>query len=177
MTDIFKTYSEMEQEDIILAFKGDVTQELLSSVYSIVESRLENDHEALRKKKKFYQVVVECLQNVYHHMEQPESSASKPAIFLIARGKDNSLHIMTGNFISIAKRDSLTTQIEKMNTMTGEELRAYHLDKLSSTQLSEKGGAGLGIIEIARKSGNKLDYRFDTISEQHAFFSLSVTVN
>lgn len=177
MKDIFTIYSEMDNEDILLAYKGDVTKELLSSIYSIVESHLEKNHEALRRKKKFYQVVVECLQNVYHHMEQPDSEAGYAAIFLIGKGKDNSLRILTGNFISNAKREPLEKQIEKINAMTMEELRAYHLSKLSTAQLSEKGGAGLGIIEIARKSGNKLGYRFFPFSEHYSFFSLSVTVN
>jgi hypothetical protein len=45
----------MQRDDIILSFKGDITQDLLSSVYQIMESRLENEKEDVRRKKKFYQ--------------------------------------------------------------------------------------------------------------------------
>ena len=66
---LYDIYLNMEKEDIILSFKGDITKDLLSSVYQIIEARIENENEDNRRKKKFYSVLVECLQNMYHHME------------------------------------------------------------------------------------------------------------
>ena len=60
--------------------------------------------------------------------------------------------------------------------MNSSELKAKYLEKLSRTKLSDKGGAGLGLMDIARKSGNKLQYDFENISSQISFFSLIVNV-
>ena len=183
MTDIFSLYKNMERDDIILSFKGDITQDLLSSVYQIMESRLENAQEDVRRKKKFYHILVECLQNVYHHMESLQEEKNKvhdtsenTAIFIIGKGEAGSYRIITGNFILNENVTDLKTKLEKINAMNPEELRAHYLEKLSSTELSDKGGAGLGIIDIARKSGHKIDFNFTNTSEKYSFFSLAVTI-
>ena len=43
--------------------------------------------------------------------------------------------------------------------------------------MSEKGGGGLGMIDIARKSGQKLDYEFLPIDDVFAFFTLTIKIS
>lgn len=173
----------MERDHVILSFKGDITKDLLSSVYQIMEARIESGEEDQRRKRKFYSVLVECLQNMYHHMEalqtaggdnQPELSGS--GIFMIGKSEEGYI-VMTGNHILSSKIDGLKDRIDRINAMTPAELKAHYLEALGSTDYSEKGGAGLGIIEIARKSGNRIDYEFKSITTDYSFFTLSVRVN
>lgn len=173
----------MKHDDIILSFKGDITQDLLSSVYQIMESRLQNAEEDIKRKKKFYHILVECLQNVYHHMEslQLERDRMKDeldgsAIFIIGKAENGGYLIITGNFILKSNVTDLQQKLEKINAMGVEELRTYYLETLSTTELSDKGGAGLGMIDIARKSGHKINFSFNDVSDTYSFFSLSVTV-
>ena len=42
--------------------------------------------------------------------------------------------------------------------------------------LSTICGAGLGMIDIARKSGHKIDFNFTNTSDKYSFFSLAVTI-
>ena len=43
------------------------------------------------------------------------------------------------------------------------------LDILSDENISDKGGAGLGLIEMARKTGNNIDFDFEKISEEQSY--------
>jgi hypothetical protein len=174
----------MEKDEIILSYKGDITKDLLSSVYQIIEVRMESENEDPRRKKKFFHVLVECLQNMYNHMEHMQHSISgKPtdysgsAIFIIKKGDDLSYRIITGNFIQNDNAELLKGRMDKINGMNEQELRAYYLETLNTTELSEKGGAGLGIIDIARKSGNKIEYDFKQLSGGYSFITLSVKIN
>lgn len=183
--DLYNIYRNMEKDNIILSFKGDITKDLLSSVYQIIEVRLENDNQDPKRKKKFFHVLVECLQNMYHHMEalqnvgdDADNEVNSSAIFVIGRtGDENSYTITTGNFLQADSAGSLKHKIDTINNMNPVELKAYYLEKLGSTGFSDKGGAGLGIIEIARKSGNKIGYDFRPISDKYTFFTLAVTIN
>ena len=56
-------------------------------------------------------------------------------------------------------------------------LKQYYMEHLENNQLSEKGGAGLGFITIAMKSGNKLTYEFNKINDETALFMLTSTVS
>jgi hypothetical protein len=48
---------------------------------------------------------------------------------------------------------------------------------MRETAISEKGGAGLGFIDIARKTGNPLEYHFEPIDEKNSFFLLKTSIN
>jgi Family of unknown function (DUF6272) len=182
--DLYNIYLNMEQEDIILSFKGDISKDLLSSVYQIVEARMESDNEDPKRKKKLFQVLVECLQNLYNHMESFQvgmgdgaTDHTGSAIFMVGRTKDGGYRIATGNYVLNSNADALKDRIDKINAMTPAELKAYYLERLGASELSEKGGAGLGIIEIARKSGNTMDYNFQKTSDKYSFFTLTVKIN
>ncbi len=182
MLHIYDMYKRMENDEIILAFKGEITEELLTSVFQIMESRLEVSPAELRLKKKVNNILVECLQNVYHHMEDfaEDAKSDDPnasAMFLICQDKDNHYRIVTGNHMLNTNVEKLKNRMDEINAMTKEELKTYYLESLKNTELSEKGGAGLGMIDMARKSGNKLDYRFDQLNDSISYFSLMIRID
>jgi len=47
---------------------------------------------------------------------------------------------------------------------------------LNHQRLSAKGGGGLGLVDIARKSGNKLEYQFYSYNDNYSFYSLTISV-
>lgn len=47
---------------------------------------------------------------------------------------------------------------------------------LNNDKISNKGGAGLGLIEMARKSGNKLDFDFSDINDNYSYFYMGTKV-
>lgn len=179
---MYSLYRTMEEENVILSFKGIVTAELLTSVLDIMESKMESMNEPPRIKKKVFNVLVECLQNLYHHLNEisenstDENIDQKSALLLIVRGKDNFL-IRTGNYIKNSKVDELKQRLENINSMDKEELKLYYQNSLNSSMVSDKGTAGLGMIDIARKSGNKLDFAFLKINEETSFFCLNVKID
>ena len=84
MVDAFNIYDKMEKNNILLSFKGDVTSELLTSILQIMENKMDNMQEEPKMKKKVYNVLVECLQNLYHHMDDVADAAgdvNRSAIF------------------------------------------------------------------------------------------------
>ena len=86
MLDIFEFYNQMERNKIMLSFKGDITSELLTSILQIMENKLENIQEEPKVKKKVYNVLVECLQNLYHHLDA-KRYAPQPALDIQAANR------------------------------------------------------------------------------------------
>ena len=58
-----------------------------------------------------------------------------------------------------------------------DELKDYYKQILNNGEMSLKGGGGLGMIDIARKTGQKLGYNFEQIDEKVSFFSLNIRVS
>lgn len=180
MVDLYDFYDKMERNNIMLSFKGDITSELLTSILQIMETKLDNMQEEPKIKKKVYNVLVECLQNLYHHMDEiPNNGESdkriRSAIFMIGK-VDNQYNIITGNYIRSKNVDSLKTRLDEINKLSKEELKDYYKLVLNNGEMSDKGGGGLGMIDIARKTGQKLNYNFMPIDDTYSFFSLNIKI-
>jgi len=178
--DIFGFYDKMEESNILLSFKGEITSDLLTSILQIMESKLDNFEEKSKTKKKVYHVLVECLQNLYHHVDEiavvdDSTNQVRTAIFMI--GKDDiNYNIMTGNYILSENTIALTEKMDRVNSMTVDELKVLYKEILNNDQYSEKGGGGLGLVDMARKTGQKLGYNFKKIDDRYSFFSLDIKI-
>lgn len=164
-----------------MAFKGSISSELISNVLEVVESRMDEYSESSKIRKKVYNVLVESLQNLYHHIEvlpeeMQEIFDDKFGILVVSR-EENRYKITTGNFIGQDKVDVLRNKIDKINSMSREELKDMYKFILNHQRLSEKGGGGLGLVDIARKTGNDLHYTFEKYNDTYYFFNLDVYID
>jgi len=179
MVDAFNIYDKMERNNILLSFKGDITSELLTSILQIMENKMENMQEEPKMKKKVYNVLVECLQNLYHHMDDVADAAgdvNRSAIFMIGK-VNNAYTITTGNYILGENVNGLKSRLDEVNALSKEELKEYYKKVLNNGEMSLKGGGGLGMIDIARKTGEKLEYNFLEIDKKVSFFTLNIKIN
>ena len=179
MLDIYDFYDKMERNNILLSFKGDITSDLLTSILQIIESKMEDLHEEPKLKKKVYNVLVECLQNLYHHMDETTENGGdrgRSAIFMIGK-QEGDYNIMTGNYILSENVNGLKNRLDEVNSLSKEELKDYYKKVLNNGQMSLKSGGGLGMIDIARKIGQKLHYSFMIIDDKYSFFSLNIKVS
>lgn len=179
MLDIYDFYDKMERSNIMLSFKGDITSELLTSVLQIMEVKLDNLQEEPKIKKKVYNVLVECLQNLYHHMDEVapnQGDKIRSAIFMIGK-IGNQYNIITGNYIKNDNVAGLRKRLEDINLLSKEELKEYYKAVLNNGEMSLKGGGGLGMIDIARKTGEKLNFSFSDVDELYSFFSLNIKIS
>jgi len=179
--DVNEYYSKLNGDDVLIAYKGNVSSELISNVLEVVEARMDDFSEASKIRKKVYNVLVESLQNLYHHIEILPPDLQKDfdekfGILVVSRVKEQ-YKISTGNFIESDKVAQLKGKIDKINSMSPEELKDMYKFILNHQRLSEKGGGGLGLVDIARKTGNKLEYNFHQYNDEYAFFNLDVFID
>jgi len=179
--EIFELYNRMESDKILLSFKGDVTSDLTASVLSIMEKRLMELNETPKLRKKIYNVMVECLQNLYHHIDSApdsddEDAKKKSAIFMIGLNNQG-YSITTGNYIDSTRVPGFADRLNRINALNPEELKELYKEVLNSSERSGKGGGGLGMIDIARKTGKKLNYDFIPVTDNLSFFSLSISID
>ena len=179
--DIYELYDRMNMNNILLSFKGDITTELMTSILQIMEDRLDAYKESPKTRKKVYNVMVECLQNLYHHIDSVPRNLGeiedqdRSAIFMI--GLDESgYRIITGNYVQSDRVEGLKRQLEDINSRDSVALRELYKEILNNDERSQKGGSGLGMVDIARKTGQKLDYDLTPINSEYTFFTLNINV-
>ncbi|GAJ23666.1 unnamed protein product, partial [marine sediment metagenome] len=72
---------------------------------------------------------------------------------------------------------ALSTMLEHINSLDKKGLTQLYMKQLRKGRLSDRGGAGLGFIDIKRKTGKDLKYDFLPIDKDTSFFLLTSTVS
>ena len=173
-------YSNLSKGDVILAFKGSITSELINDMLEGVEEKLKQADADSKLRKKIYNVLVESLQNLFHHIEVSHEGIVEPLdpkFGILVVLKENDIYrVTTGNFIHSRRIKFLKEKIDKINSLSKDELKDMYKFILNHQKLSAKGGGGLGLVDIARKSGNKLEYQFFNYNDEYYFFDLTIKV-
>jgi hypothetical protein len=177
MNYIYDLHRTMMSQNLILVYQGDFTQETTKSILTMAERNLDSSGEDSAIKRKVFNVMVEALQNIVKHSDElvDGETRSHAAIFLIGR-EANRYSIMSGNPIRKTNVDGLKKKLDQINTLDKDGLKELYKEIIKNTTISDKGGAGLGFIDMARKSGSKLEFSFPEMNVEYCFFCLKVNV-
>lgn len=176
---IYDLHKVMLKQNLLLVYEGEFNQEITKSVLAMAERNMDSFGEQRKVKTKVFNVMVECLQNIVKHSEsyQEEIYGKNNAIFTLAK-TDDYYFVMSGNPLYTSQIEDLGYRLNEINQMDEEELKAEYKRIIKSPGgLSAKGGAGLGFIDMSRKSGHKIGFDFDTINDELSFFSLRMTIS
>lgn len=171
--DLFYNNLKEEGENII-AYKGVISEDIIKNILLNVEKEVERyGKKSLRK---IFFISVELLQNIFHHsLKGIENGINLNTCFLILNIIDNNLFkISAGNFVNQDKFNKIASRIEQLNLMEDEELRDLYKKILTNQEFSEKGGGGLGMLDIRRKTGMPIDYKYILINKNLYFFNFSI---
>jgi hypothetical protein len=178
--DVENYLSDHTAGNVILYHKGNVDSDIINHALDTVEDKMMEINEHSRLRKKVYNVLVESLQNLYHHVDKVpegfEDQTSERYGLLIVKKLDEGYKIITGNFVQSDNIAKLEEKIKRINRSSHDEIKELYKFILNHQRISEKGGGGLGLVDIARKTGHRLEYKFDQYNDNYSFFYLDILI-
>jgi len=166
--------------DVIFDYEGNISGDLITKILEEVEATLENSKEISKIKKRLYNVIVEALQNLFHHVDdspkEVEKILGKKYVVFVIKQLDSSYKMVSMNFILSSKIQILKDRIDQINLLSVEELKVLYKLILNNQEFSMKGGGGLGLIDIARRTGKKIEYNFYQFNEDYCIFQMDVNI-
>jgi hypothetical protein len=171
---IFDLHQDLSEHNLILAYEGEFTQEITKSILAMVERNMDSTGEDSTIKRKVFNVMVESLQNIVKHADN-HGNTSHAAVFMVGKQKER-YTIISGNSMDNKNIDLVKGKIDTVNDLDKDGLKAYYKEIIKNTKISEKGGAGLGFVDMARKSGQKLVYDFQDMGSGQSFFALKSSI-
>jgi len=162
----------IDKQNYEYIYRGKFTKAITANLLSLTETYLGKDEDTSKLKKKIYFVMVECLQNITKHQDKVKDIIGDESGILVLQKQNHRYYITTGNVIENENIAKLKVTIERVNAMSAQELKAYYQEILVSGKISEKGGAGLGLIAMARKTRNKLLFDFQKVNDTFSYFYL-----
>lgn len=172
-------HESMKKHKLILAYEGEVTQDVTKAFTALAERNMEKEATDAKVSKKVYHVMVECLQNIAKHADDGSANSSnslkdglvKNGIFVVGRDEEG-YYITSGNPIEKDNIPALREMIDHVNSLDQDGIKALYKEKIKASRLSETGGAGLGFIDMVKKTKNKLAYAFKEQEDGNFFFLL-----
>jgi len=146
-----------------------------------VESYMEARSEPARVRRKVYNVLVECLHNLFHH-PTPRAMASsgfplpERSSVLLVRATEPCYEISAGNYVNTGSVEWLRRRINEINSCPPDRLRELYRTVLANDERTERGGGGLGFIDMVRKSGGPVSFEFHPVDGEWYFFSFTARV-
>jgi len=174
----------MQETNVNVVYLGNVTQHTIDGVCDMITEDLNVRNENRRVSKRVYHVMMESLQNICKHADSKSDTASnsleeglvKDGIFLIGHNEQE-YFITTGNDISLQNAITLRDILDNINNLDEAGIKELYKSAMSKSELGATGGAGLGFIDMAKKTGTKYEYYFEPDSEDSCFFILTIRVN
>ncbi len=116
--------------------------------------------------------MIEVFQNIVRHSDQKYNND-----FFSVRSLQDGVHIFSSNKIDAKSYLFLKENLSKINSLNSDELNTLYREILYNGQMSNKGGAGLGLIQMARKSKNNIQHQFNKINTDSYLFSYQLDIS
>jgi hypothetical protein len=173
---IEKLLSESGKDETWFAYSGSFDDSITGHIIDLNlhagPSKLLPDK---KQSKRMSFLLVESFQNLVRHTEKGDEMARAKGMFSFG-GDETGYDIDSLNVVSEATAKSVEDTIKHLNSLDESELDRTFKDRLNDPTRNEAGGAGLGLIEIARKSGRKVRCMLyprsgnNVLLHQHVFF-------
>lgn len=175
--DLLKFYNEMTRSRILMTFKGAISQELLVELGALVRNQLRHDD----KIQRIFAVFVEMAQNILHYsaekdLLQPVGKEVGVGVIVISE-QDDMYSISSGNAVKKADAERLEAQCRYLNGLSKEELKKLYQERRRQAPPEGSKGAGLGLIDMARKSDKPFEYSLQPLNDETSFFILNISIS
>lgn len=160
----------------LLVYKGKPSSEMIAHLINLVEVKLGQIEQRTKIRKKIFKIAVEVLQNIVHHDEKLRKLVYPSFIFYIFRRRGKYTIISCNRQVE-SKALAVYKKIKGFMMLSGAEQKKAYQEILGNGRFTNKGGAGLGLLEIIRSSDGKLECELLPSQQPgHLLLSLNVSI-
>lgn len=176
--DLYSMRESYNRQQIMLCFNGPISRSLIEEIGNALRNYLQADHAHPSAAMDVFGVYIEMTQNIRHYATlKGWAEQDAAATVVIARDNDGHYVVSAGNLVEEADGRNLLAQVDKLASLDKTALKAAYKEQLRKPR--EEGassGAGLGLIDIARKASAPLVASLRELADGRAFFSLRAVI-
>ncbi len=172
----YKKYLELKRDNHVFTYTGPLSFDDVVLLRQLIEKILELQEVENKQKRKIVNIIIEALQNIQLHGVSIDSDKSRRECFLFL-GKENGYYILLiGNFVENKLINHLKEKIEALKHLSIPQLKELYLSTLDRGEISDKGGASLGLVKMFLDSSKNSNYDFNQVDDEYSFFTLEMKV-
>ena len=168
----------MENREAIINFEGSISFETMEQLLNQLKSA--RQFNALRKpvKKRVYGTVVETIDNIFKYatpFKGKDLVLRRPPRIQV-KEINGKFIVSAGNLVRIDEIKNLKEKLNRVNAMDDQALKLLYEEVINKDSSEEDSGAGLGLITMAMRTDEDIQYGFDPAGPGHAYFTMHIII-
>lgn len=179
---LYQLYTELRAKRILFCYSGPIAQTSIEGVGVTLRRNLEAEEAGNTTTLSVFSIFIEQVQNILNYSaeklnrDEQDENELRVGIVVIGHEESGDYSICCGNKIYNRDVSKLENSIENIRNRSKDELKILYKERRKMESESGSRGAGLGLIEMARRSSEPISYSFEKIDEEFSFFSIKVVV-
>ncbi|MFN8256719.1 MAG: SiaB family protein kinase [Bacteroidales bacterium] len=173
----YKFFETFNEDKLSFAYMGALSNQMVVSSINLIENNLAKDNSFRKLRHKLSFLMIESFQNIIRYGDEPTKDLKYRKEMFIVRNIGGTFYIGSCNLIENQKIDFVNSKLREVNELDSSDLDSLYRKILTNNRFTDAGGAGLGFIEMARKTRQKLQYSFEKIDDDYSYFYLLIRVN
>ena len=178
--ELLEYYKKMCERHIVLDFQGAISQDMVVGMAELLKNKFSQEIGRTNMVKKMFSIFIEMAQNIARYSAErvhlDDRHGDVGAGIIVVTEENHNYTITSGNLVKNQSVSKIIEHCQKINRMGKGELREFYKAQIKSSRERGKKGAGAGLIDIGRKSGNPIRYGVTRVDDIDSFLVLSVKI-
>lgn len=167
---------ELTSRDVLLCFNGPFSHGLIEELGTAIRRYLESETGRAAAAADVFAVYIELSQNLKNYLARKSYTRADHGSGTLLICRTGSHYTVTaGNVVDDEDVPTLASRIDALAGLDARELGRRFKEQLRRVR-TEGGGAGVGLIDVARRSRSGIQYTLTPVDPGHSFFSITATV-
>lgn len=174
--DLYSLRERFDNEKILLCFNGPISRSLIEEIGNALRNYMKTEQTSPASALDVFAVYIELTQNIRHYATASQLAGADTATVVVSFKQDR-YHVSAGNLVRLEDGQALMEKLYKLAQLDKTELKKLYKEQLRKPRDEQAAsGAGLGLIDIARKASAPLEPSLKTLNNGTGYFSLSVQI-
>ena len=174
--DLFELQRSFNAQRIMLCFNGPLSASLIEEIGKALRNYLESQTDSANASTDVFAAYIELTQNIrhYNHAHQMHDS---PATVVVGRDMQDRYLVCAGNIVLSADGENMLTRVAELAQLDKTQLRQRYKEQMRQARAPDsKSGAGLGLIDLARKASAPIAASLQSAGTDRSFLSFMITI-
>ncbi|MFD1007070.1 MULTISPECIES: biofilm regulation protein kinase SiaB [Oceanisphaera] len=176
--DLLSIREQFNKNHILLCFNGPISRSLIEEIGKALKNYLQEDNALPSAAMDVFGVYIELTQNIRHYAARMKYSETEgSATVVVARNAEGSYLVLAGNQVELADGQAMCHRINQLTEMDKAELKKAYKTQLRQPRSDDAAsGAGLGLLDVARKSSHPMVAKLVDTGSNRGFLSLLAVI-
>lgn len=164
-------------QHILICFNGPISRSLLEEIGHALKNHLHAADTQTSAALDVFSIYIEMSQNIRHYATSHGYAEAEASATVVIANEDGHYTVSAGNLVEMADGVALLERIQSLASLDKAQLKAAYKEQLRKPRAANANtGAGLGLLDMARKSSAPLEANLAELDEGRAFFSLHAVI-